>query len=244
MASFSVILVAAGQSRRFDHDVKKPYADIDGRAVWMRAADLFVKRKDVKQIILVVAADDEENVLRRYGPNMAFMNVTVTLGGVIRADSVQNGLAMVSPDVDFVAIHDAARPCATDEMIDKIFEAAKSGQAAILAAPVVDTLKRASGKAIERTEPRENLWLAQTPQIFPREAILSLYQKRDPRQAITDDASLAEAAGLPVTIVPCDNTNIKITTVSDLFLAAAIIKSRPKPKSKTFHPFGDEDMWK
>jgi 2-C-methyl-D-erythritol 4-phosphate cytidylyltransferase len=244
MASFSVILVAAGQSRRFDHEVKKPYADIDGRAVWMRAADLFVKRKDVKQIILVVAADDEENVLRRYGPNMTFMNVTVTLGGATRADSVQNGLAKVSPDVDFVAIHDAARPCATDEMIDKVFEAAKAGQAAILAAPVVDTLKRGNGKLIERTEPRENLWLAQTPQVFRRDVIQPLYQQRDPNKAITDDASLAEAAGVSVTLVPSDNTNIKITTVSDLFLAGAIIKSRPKPKSKAFHPFADEDMWK
>ena len=244
MARFSVILVAAGQSRRFDHDVKKPYADIDGRAVWMRAADLFVKRKDVIQIILVVAADDEENVLRRYGPNMAFMNVTVTLGGATRSDSVQNGLALVNPEADYVAIHDAARPCATDEMIDKVFAAAQAGQGAILAAPIVDTLKRAGGKTIERTEPRENLWLAQTPQIFQREAITKLYQQRDPQVAITDDASLAEAAGIPVTIVPCDYSNIKITTHADLFLAAAIIKSRPKPKSKTFHPFAEEDMWK
>lgn len=245
MASFSVILVAAGQSSRFDHDVKKPYADINGRAVWMRAADLFVKRKDVIQIILVVAADDEENVLRRYGPNMAFMNVSVTIGGASRADSVNNGLAKVNPSADFVAIHDAARPCATDDMVDKVFEAAKQHKAAILAAAVTDTLKRCdANRRIQRTESREGLWQAQTPQVFERAMIQSLYAQRDPKIPITDDASLAEAAGIPVTVVSSDFTNIKITTRSDLFLAEAIVKSRPKPKSKAFHPFAEEDMWK
>lgn len=158
MAKFGVLLMAAGQSSRFKGEIKKPYADIDGRAVWMRAADLFVSRKDVVQTILVIAADDEENVRRRYGPNMAFMNVQLILGGEQRSDSVANGLAHIAEDVELVAIHDAARPCATPKMIDEVFAAAEQHGAAILAAPVNDTLKRAKADhLIEATVPREHL---------------------------------------------------------------------------------------
>ncbi|HMO35843.1 MAG TPA: 2-C-methyl-D-erythritol 4-phosphate cytidylyltransferase [Gemmatales bacterium] len=236
--------MAAGRSQRFDHDVKKPYADIDGRAVWMRAADVFIKRQDVVQTILVVAAEDEENVQRRYGPNMAFMNVQLVLGGKERSDSVAQGLAAVQPDIDFVAIHDAARPCLTDVMVEKVFALAIELGAAILAAPVVDTLKRADKQLqITRTEDRTDLWLAQTPQVFRRDIILKAYQSK-PDASATDDSVLVETLGYPVAICKGDHTNIKITTLSDLFLAEAIVKSRPKPKSKAFHPFADEAMWK
>src|SRR5215207_4251778 len=131
MAKFGIILVAAGKSSRFKDDVKKPFADIDGRAVWLRAADLFVNRDDVVQTLLVIAADDEENIRRRYGPNLAFMNVSIVLGGAERADSVANGLAALQEDVEFVVVHDAVRPCATADMITKTFDAAVHHQAAI-----------------------------------------------------------------------------------------------------------------
>ncbi len=245
MSKFGVLLMAAGQSTRFLGDIKKPYADIDGRAVWMRAADLFVNRKDVVQIILVIAADDEENVRRRYGPNMAFMNVTLTLGGSQRSDSVANGLTILSDEVEYVAIHDAARPCATAAMIDGVFAAAEKYGAAILAAPVNDTLKRCKAEhQIEATVPREHLWLAQTPQVFRKDLILKAYSERNKHPAATDDAQLIEAIGHPVMIVPSDLSNFKITTKSDIYLADAVIKSRPKPKNKAFHPFADEDMWR
>jgi len=245
MAKFGVLLMAAGQSSRFKGEIKKPYADIDGRAVWMRAADLFVSRKDVVQTILVIAADDEENVRRRYGPNMAFMNVQLILGGEQRSDSVANGLAHIAEDVELVAIHDAARPCATPKMIDEVFAAAEQHGAAILAAPVNDTLKRAKADhLIEATVPREHLWLAQTPQVFRKELILKAYSQRSSHPAVTDDAQLVEAFGHQVVIVPSDLSNFKITAKSDIFLADAVLKSRPKPKNKAFHPFADEDMWR
>ncbi|MFT3882032.1 MAG: 2-C-methyl-D-erythritol 4-phosphate cytidylyltransferase [Gemmatales bacterium] len=245
MAKFGVLLMAAGQSSRFKGEIKKPYADIDGRAVWMRAADLFVSRKDVVQTILVIAADDEENVRRRYGPNLAFMNVQLTLGGAQRSDSVANGLALISDDVEMVAIHDAARPCTTPKMIDEVFAAAEQHGAAILAAPVNDTLKRCQADhQIECTVPREHLWMAQTPQVFKKELILKAYSERSKHPAATDDAQLVEALGSPVVIVPSDLSNFKITAKSDIFLADAVLKSRPKPKNKAFHPFADEDMWR
>ena len=125
MKKFAVLLMAAGSSKRFDHEVKKPFTDVDGRAVWMRAADVFVKRKDVVQIILVVAEEDQENVKRRYGPNMAFMNVEMVVGGKERSDSVSNALKSVAVDVDYVAIHDAARPCVTEQMVESVFALAE-----------------------------------------------------------------------------------------------------------------------
>jgi len=245
MATFGVILVAAGKSSRFNDEVKKPYADIDGRAVWLRAADLFINRKDVIQTILVIAEEDEENVRRRYGPNMAFMNVILTLGGTTRSDSVTNGLAKLQPDIQYVAIHDAVRPCATPEMIDKVFSTGQETGAAILAAPIVDTLKRDAGNTcIESTMAREHLWLAQTPQVFFFFFIEKAYASRKKESNLTDDAQLVEMLGVPVSLVTSDASNIKITTKSDLYLADAILKSRPKPKSRAFHPFAEEDMWK
>lgn len=245
MANFGVILVAAGKSSRFKDDIKKPYAEIDGRAVWLRAADLFVNRKDVVQTILVIAAEDEENVRRRYGPNMAFMNISLTLGGQERHDSVAQGLAKLQENVEYVAIHDAVRPCATAAMIDSVFTAAEKHAAAILAAPVTDTIKRSQDKQhIECTVPRDGLWLAQTPQVFRKEILTEAYAQRSKLPACTDDAQLVEALGQPVMIVPSDFSNIKITTKADVYLADGIIKSRPKPKHRALHPFADEDQWR
>jgi 2-C-methyl-D-erythritol 4-phosphate cytidylyltransferase len=211
----------------------------------MRAADLFVNRTNVAQTLLVIAAEDEENVRRRYGPNMAFMNVSIIIGGAERQDSVANGLAALTNDIDFVAIHDSVRPCATSEMIDKVLIAAEHHGAAILAAPVNDTVKRCrKDQSIEATVPREGLWLAQTPQVFRKELIVKAYEERSKHPKVTDDAELVEALGEKVHVVPSDLSNVKITTKSDLYLAEAVLKARPKPKTKAFHPFQDEATWR
>lgn len=245
MAKMGVILVAAGKSSRFKDEIKKPFVELDGRAVWLRAADLFVSRKDVVQTILVIAAEDEENVRRRYGPNMAFMNIDWTLGGEQRSDSVALGLSKLQDDVEYVAIHDAARPCTTAVMIDNVFAAGVEHGAAILASPVNDTLKRCTDKRnIESTVSRESLWLAQTPQVFRKDIIEKAYSQRSKLPHCTDDAQLVEAIGQTVVIVPSDQTNIKITTKADVYMADGIIKCRPKPKNKAFHPFADEDQWR
>src|SRR6516225_3732269 len=118
MAKFAVILPAAGQSSRFKDKEKKPFAQLDGRAVRLRSAELFVARSDVCQCLIVVAKADQETFCHRYGPHLAFMNVQIADGGAERFDSVANALSLVKPEADFVAIHDAARPCLTDELIN------------------------------------------------------------------------------------------------------------------------------
>src|SRR6516165_2771000 len=125
-AKFAVILPAGGQSSRFRDKEKKPFATLDGRAVWLRSAELFITRDDVVQCLIVIAKDDQEVFRRRYGANIAFMNVQIVEGGAERFDSVANALALVKSEADFIAIHDAVRPCLTNTQIDDVFaQAAK-----------------------------------------------------------------------------------------------------------------------
>jgi 2-C-methyl-D-erythritol 4-phosphate cytidylyltransferase len=246
MATFAVILPAAGQSSRFKDKEKKPFAQLDGRAVWLRAAELFVAREDVCQCLIVIAKSDQEMFRRRYGPNMAFMNILIVDGGNERFESVANALAIVKPEADFVAIHDAVRPCVTEEQVDAVFAKAEKTGAALLAAPVRDTLKKVDAQqVVQATLARDGIWLAQTPQVFRREWLVGAYADRQKHgNDITDDSQLMEAAGHKVHVVEGTASNIKITTKSDLFLAEAILKSRPKPKpSGPIHPFAEEEMW-
>jgi 2-C-methyl-D-erythritol 4-phosphate cytidylyltransferase len=246
MAKFAVILPAAGKSSRFRDKEKKPFALLDGRAVWLRSAELFVTRSDVCQCIIVVAKDDQEMFRRRYGANLAFMNVQIADGGNERHHSIANALALVKPEADFVAIHDAVRPCLTEELINTVFAKAEKTGAALLAVSVADTVKQADQQQqVKATIPRQGLWLAQTPQVFRREWIAEAYGKLGPQgRDITDDAQVVELAGHPVHVAEGSAQNIKITTKSDLILAEAILKARPKPKpTGPVHPFAEEEMW-
>ena len=246
MASFAVILPAAGRSSRYKDKEKKPFVNLDGRAVWLRTAELFVTRSDVVQCLIVISPDDEEMFRRRFGANLAFMNIQIVKGGVERFESVANALRELKPEADFVAIHDAVRPCATEALVSAVFAKAQQTGAALLAQQIHDTVKQVNDqKQVESTLPRAKLWLAQTPQVFRRDWLVEAYGQRGQlSQPITDDSQLVEAAGHPVQVVEGAATNIKITTRGDLLLAEAILKSMPKPKSSgPAHPFGEEEMW-
>lgn len=246
MAQFAVILPAAGQSSRFRDKEKKPFVNLDGRAVWLRTTELFVTRDDVCQCILVIAKGDQEMFRRRYTPNLVFMNAQIADGGAERFESVANALKLLKPEVDFVAIHDAVRPCVTSAQIDSVFGQAVKTGAALLAVPVTETVKKVDAQhKVEATQPRQGLWLAQTPQVFRRDWLEAAYADRARLgSAITDDAQLVEAAGHPVQVVEGARTNLKITTKADLILAEAVLKSMPKPKpSGPIHPFAEEEMW-
>src|SRR5215475_199412 len=147
MSTFAVILPAAGQSRRFhDKAYKKPFAPLGGRAVWLHSAERFLNRGDVKQVIVCISGEDRDLFNMKFGANIAIMGVQVIEGGEHRTDSVQRALEKVKTEIDFVAVHDAARPCIADPWIDQLFEAAERTGAAILAAPIAETLKRADGQ--------------------------------------------------------------------------------------------------
>ena len=155
---------------------------------------------------------------------------------------MQKALERIKPEIDFVAIHDAARPCIVDAWISDIFAAAEKTGAAIPAIPVSGTLKRVAGGMITETVSREGLWEAQTPQVFRRDLLLKAYAQRGGFNA-TDDAQLVERTGHRVTIVPGSSMNLKITTREDLRLAEQALKALPKPK--LFGPGNPlDDMWR
>jgi 2-C-methyl-D-erythritol 4-phosphate cytidylyltransferase len=168
---------------------------------------------------------------------------TVVAGGATRAQSVANALAVA--EADFVAIHDAARPLVTPELIEALIAAlAANPEAAgvISAVPVADTLKRATtgsrpafpppgdgnaGLVIEATEDRARLWAAQTPQVFRTEALRgALEVAEDVRDAATDEAMLVERAGGTVLLHHCEAPNLKVTTPADLRLAELLLADR------------------
>jgi 2-C-methyl-D-erythritol 4-phosphate cytidylyltransferase len=243
MPSFAVILPAAGKSTRFGGREKKPFANLEGAAVWLKTANLFCNRDDVKQLILVISPDDRELVQRRYAANLMFLGVSLVDGGTERFDSVANALSKLKDDITHVAVHDAVRPCTPTAVIDGVFNAAAKHGAAVPGLSVADTLKRADKQMrITETVSREGIWQAQTPQAFRRDLLIEAYAKRSAVQGpITDDAQLVEALGQPVQIVPGSALNIKITTHEDLKIAAQFIKLREaEDKPKASRPFEDE----
>jgi 2-C-methyl-D-erythritol 4-phosphate cytidylyltransferase len=231
-STFALILAAAGKSTRFsrkgsgssDPAAKKTFTHLGGKPIWLRSVEKFTSRDDVIQTIIVVAPEDVGWFRQYYASEINRMLLLVVAGGENRVDSIRRGLIAVSLKADYVAVHDAARPCVTEQEIADVFEEAKKRGAALLAAPVVGTVKKVAGGRVEATVPREHLWEAQTPQVFRRELLIEAYQQRIERDIPTDDAQLVERLGQPVYIVPADRGNIKITTQSDLILAKYMIE--------------------
>jgi 2-C-methyl-D-erythritol 4-phosphate cytidylyltransferase len=242
-----VILPAAGRSARFGGSgPKKPFALLGGKAVWLHAAERFLERPEVVAVTVVIAPEDREFFLEKFGGQLAMKGVSVAIGGAERSDSVKSGLATLLAEADFVAIHDAARPCVDSSTIDRTFQAAFSTGAAIAAVPSTSTLKRANRtgrdqpQTIATTLPRDDVWLAQTPQVFRRdwyEEALNRYG----HERVTDDAQWLERLGKPVALVRGSDLNLKITTQDDLILAEAIVqKVQAREKRRAFHPFKDD----
>ncbi len=239
MAKVSVIVPAAGSGSRFGDKQNKIFQRIKDQPLFIRTLEAFVSRQDVHETFLVVSEADMQPMRDRFGGHLGFMGVRLVPGGETRAHSVKNALEETAEDADLVCVHDAARPCVSPIWIDAVFEEAARTRAAILAYPVHGTLKKvSSARVIDETVPREELWQAQTPQVFARDLLIEAYGQ--PLEGVTDDAGLVEKLGHPVSVVPGDPRNIKITTPNDLALAAAVIHTLPKPEPKRgFNPLED-----
>jgi 2-C-methyl-D-erythritol 4-phosphate cytidylyltransferase len=251
MERFGVILAAAGRSTRFMtgqnpldawHRLppRKIYADLAGKPVWKHSADAFLSRSDVGQIVLVISPDDREAFQEQHRGQLALLGIDLVDGGSERADSVERGLAALRLNITHVAVHDAARPLVTRDAIDRVFATAREFGAAILATPIVGTIKRVQADdVIETTVPREGLWEAQTPQVSRVEWLRDAFEQRGERQP-TDEAQLLQEAGYPVRVVLGDRTNLKITTADDLQFAGNLLpKASPSTKPRSL--FDDED---
>jgi 2-C-methyl-D-erythritol 4-phosphate cytidylyltransferase/2-C-methyl-D-erythritol 2,4-cyclodiphosphate synthase len=221
MSRIAALIVAAGRSERMGGDVPKQYRSIAGKAVLRHAAELFAERSDIAVTQIVIASDDRD----LYADTVKGLKLLPALGGgVTRQHSVMHGLeALSAHKPDFVLIHDAARPLASRGLIDRVIAALESGcDAAIPLLAVSDTLKRSAGLGRWETVSRDGMWRAQTPQGFRFAAIWQAHRQYN-GQLVTDDMALAELAGMTITPVDGEETNMKITTAADLVTAERLL---------------------
>lgn len=230
--NIAAIICAAGAGKRFGTKQKKQFAEVSGRATFLRSIEFFDNNDSVKQIILCINPDDEEMFKITHDAKLSFYGIKTCFGGAERFETVANALKMLKDDIELVAVHDAVRCCLKDEWLEQVFEKAEDTGAAMLASAVVATLKKVENGQIIETVDRNGLYEAQTPQVFEVNLLKKAYKnlKNLDKSKISDDAQLIEALGQKVAIVETDSSNIKITCKADVAIAEAIIKSRPKPK--------------
>jgi 2-C-methyl-D-erythritol 4-phosphate cytidylyltransferase len=218
------LLPAAGVGARMGVGHPKQYLDIHGRPMIWHAIRAFERHPAIARVYVVLAAEDGWWADYDWS---AFAKLSVLrCGGATRAESVANGLCAMAEDVgreDWVLVHDAARPCLSRVLLDKLLaELAGDEVGGILAAPVADTLKReGEGRRIRETVSRERLWGAQTPQMFRHGLLLQALEQAG--SAVTDEASALEFIGLAPRLVESDLTNLKVTYPRDLEVAAWLL---------------------
>lgn len=224
----SVIIVAAGKGIRMNHSERKQYLLLGDLPILAHTLLAFDACEEIKRILLVLPKEDIGFCHKTVVSPLKLRNsVELIPGGRTRQDSVRNGLMAVGPGDDrIVLIHDGVRPFVRPEQMTACINTAKESGSCILGIPAYDTLKKAdSSGRIERTLERSAVWLAQTPQAFQYDLIITAHEAaKKENYTGTDDASLVERLGETVTIIKGSRFNIKITTPEDLILAKAIIE--------------------
>ncbi len=231
--SVAAILPAAGSGRRFAAARNKLFATLAGQPVWVHAAQRLAARGEVARIVLAVSAADRDTFENEFRGEVRRLGVEIVTGGRERTDSVRAGLDALAddPSIRLVAIHDAARPRVVADDLTAVFTAAAATGAAILATPIVGTIKRDLGRRENCvTVDRSDLWSALTPQVFRIDWLRRAYA-RYRGWPVTDDAQLLERSGYPVTLVPGRADNLKITHPEDLAIAEALLARLPEDAS-------------
>ncbi|MBO0741332.1 MAG: bifunctional 2-C-methyl-D-erythritol 4-phosphate cytidylyltransferase/2-C-methyl-D-erythritol 2,4-cyclodiphosphate synthase [Hyphomicrobiaceae bacterium] len=219
----AALILAAGRGTRAGGPQPKQYVAIGGVPVLAHAVRAFLAHPDIARVAVVIARGDEALYRAAVGELASGKLVNPICGGATRQASVGNGLRALSTDLpDLVLIHDAARPFVTRDIIDRVLGALARSPAAIAALPLADTLKEAGpGGLVAATVDRAGLWRAQTPQGFRFADILAAHERARAAgvENLTDDAAVAEWAGLPVALVLGSATNAKLTTPEDFAMA-------------------------
>jgi 2-C-methyl-D-erythritol 4-phosphate cytidylyltransferase len=228
------IVVAGGKGLRMGADLPKQFLPIGGKPVLMRTLEVFERAIPGIHIILVLPADQQDFWRELCLRHSFALPHTVATGGETRFYSVKNGLNSILPDFSsvreesLVAVHDGVRPFVSADVIRRCFDAAHDHGAAVPVVPVVETLRQlvpqTQGGTESLTVDRSLYRLVQTPQTFQLQLLQRAYEQSY-RDAFTDDASVVEALGHPITLVEGNRENIKITTPFDLAIAEALLAS-------------------
>ncbi len=221
-----VLIPAAGRGERFGGEPKQ-FRPIAGVPMLLRSLRPFAKHPRVNEIIVALPPEWAAAPPHWLG-SVAGHRLRLVAGGATRGDSVRAALGALSEDCRIVLIHDAARPLVSAETVEAVISVAcETG--AVPAVPVTDTLKRVQhdSDAIVATVDRSGLWRAHTPQGFPRDMLQRAYRAVGPERwsTFTDEASLVEAAGFPVRLVPDSCYNLKVTTAQDLMIAELLAEA-------------------
>ena len=238
----SVIIAAGGNADRFwarrnapSERLSKQFILLNDEPLLFYSLDKFLNLKNLIEIIIVTNdIDSTKELLKKI--NCQNIKIKIIASGKRRQDSVYNGFGEVDNGTDLVVIHDVARPLFQIDDLEKCIEAASVSGAAILAVPVVDTIKCVKSDkdrlVVKNTLDRANLYLVQTPQVFSYRLLSNAYKMlNDPNQVVTDEASMVEIIGEEVELVSGNQTNIKITYPEDLKIAEAIEQKKSAEKS-------------
>lgn len=222
--NLGVILVAGGTGSRMQSAIPKQYLPLAQKPIAQHSLELFLQIPKVKELVIVCA----EEYRTLFPDHTLFADP-----GERRQDSVWNGLQRLSRSIDFVCIHDAARPLITLPLIEQLLKEAEETGAATLAMPLKFTVKRSDANAfVEETPPRSTLWEIQTPQCLKKAWLEEGFTHANQHNlTATDDVGLIEPLGYPVKLVQGCYSNLKITTPEDLVLAEHLWNNRNTPTS-------------
>lgn len=244
MAECIALVVAAGRGSRFGSGEPKQYRLLAGQPILRRAVAPLLAHPRIGGVRVIIHPDDTQAYRKAVGDLPLLPPVP---GGATRQESALRGLeSLGSMPPHRVLIHDAARPFVSAAMLDRIISALDRRDGAIPALPVVDTLKRGRDGAVPLivcTQERADLWRAQTPQGFHYPVLLAAHRAAA-GSALTDDAAVAEAAGISVVMVPGDEDNLKVTTEDDLLRAERVLAAGRETRTATgfdVHRFCDGD---
>ncbi len=231
-AKVAAIVPSAGTGSRMLSKTEKPFIKLCGREIILYPL-IALEKSDLISEIVIPASKKSIPKIERLIKREGFKKVReVVCGSSSRAGSVRKGILSISADIDFVFIHDCARPFLTPAMIRVCLNTAQRYGVSLSAVRVKPTIKEADkNKFVKKTLRRHLLWEAQTPQVFKREILVDAYKKlRKSYDHFTDDTALLEAMGRKIKIVEGSYNNIKITTPEDMFIAEAILKAKGRGK--------------
>lgn len=217
-----IIIVAGGKGLRMGGDIPKQFVPVKGKPVLMRTLEAFYAYDEQVELILVLPANQQDywkHLCVEYGFTVPHR---IASGGVTRFHSVKNGLALIEGEDGLVGVHDGVRPFVAREVIASCYDAAVEKEAVIPVTEVVETLRLLTGEEESKTVPRSAYRLVQTPQVFTVSLLKQAYEKAYTPD-FTDDASVVEAWGHAVYLVPGNRENIKLTTPFDLKVAEALL---------------------